>query len=46
NYPSETVFVNDENVMHGVSPIKTCNPDADGYRDILVVTFYKKGLPN
>ncbi len=44
--PSETVFVNDEMVMHGVSPIKANDSTHPASRDMLVVTFFKKSSIN
>ncbi|SAI46685.1 Uncharacterized protein conserved in bacteria [Bordetella ansorpii] len=39
--PMEAALVNDERTMHGVSPILALDPDKEGYRDVLVVTFNK-----
>ncbi len=41
-HPSETILVNDEKVMHGVSPIEPAKKLITGKRDILVITFLKK----
>ena len=41
-HPSETIFVNDDMVMHGVSPIEPSNELLIGKRDMLIITFIKK----
>lgn len=38
----EAAIVNDERVMHGVTPITRLNPDQPAYRDVLVITFSKR----
>lgn len=38
----ETAIVNDERVMHGVTPIIQLDPNLPAYRDVLVVTFSKR----
>jgi hypothetical protein len=40
--PSETILLNDRQMMHGVSPIKLCRNSFEGTRDVLVITFQKK----
>ena len=37
----ESVFINDQRVLHGVSPITPATEDSYGYRDMLVITFRK-----
>lgn len=41
-HPTEIMFVNDVNVMHGVSPVQNRGASDHGTRDILVLTFLKK----
>ena len=38
----DTAIVNDEHVLHGVTPIVQLDTDKQAYRDVLVVTFKKK----
>lgn len=38
----EAAIVNDERVMHGVTPIIQLDPDQPAYRDVLVITFSKR----
>ncbi|KPC54477.1 2OG-Fe dioxygenase family protein [Amantichitinum ursilacus] len=40
--PFDTAIVNDERVMHGVTPIVQLDETREAYRDVLVVTFSKK----
>jgi hypothetical protein len=37
--PLDTVFLNDNRVRHGVTPILRLTPEHEGYRDVLVLTF-------
>ena len=37
--PLDTVFLDDERVRHGVTPIEPSRPSTTGYRDVLVLTF-------
>ena len=37
--PLDTVFLDDERVRHGVTPIEPSKPGTTGYRDVLVLTF-------
>lgn len=37
----ESAFINDERVLHGVSPISPATQGRYGYRDMLVITFRK-----
>jgi len=37
--PLDTVFLDDIRVQHGVTPISRLDPDHEGFRDILVMTF-------
>ena len=37
--PLDTVFLDDSRVEHGVTPISRLDPDQEGFRDILVLTF-------
>jgi hypothetical protein len=38
----DMVLVNDTRVYHGVTPITQIDPDAEAYRDVLVITFKAK----
>lgn len=38
----EAAIVNDEHVMHGVTPILQLDPGQPAFRDVLVVTFKKR----
>ncbi|MBA1193874.1 2OG-Fe dioxygenase family protein [Pseudomonas entomophila] len=38
----EAAIVNDEHVMHGVTPILQLDPEQPAFRDVLVVTFKKR----
>lgn len=38
----EVAIVNDEHVMHGVTPILQLDPEQPAFRDVLVVTFKKR----
>ncbi|MFC4077349.1 2OG-Fe dioxygenase family protein [Salinithrix halophila] len=38
----DAAIVNDDHVMHGVTPIVPLDPDQPAFRDVLVVTFRKK----
>jgi hypothetical protein len=40
--PFDAAVVNDENCLHGVTPVVQLDPDRPAYRDVLVVTFRKK----
>jgi hypothetical protein len=40
--PMEMAIVNDERVLHGVSPIAPWNSGSAAVRDVLVITFRKK----
>lgn len=40
--PLDAAIVNDERVMHGVTPIVRLDESLPAYRDVLVVTFCKK----
>jgi hypothetical protein len=40
--PFDVAIVNDERVLHGVTPIEQIEADQPAYRDMLVVTFCKK----
>lgn len=40
--PFDAAIVNDERVMHGVTPIVQLDETQAAYRDVLVVTFSKK----
>jgi hypothetical protein len=37
--PFDAALVDDARVMHGVTPVEPLDPNAPGYRDVLVVTF-------
>jgi hypothetical protein len=37
--PLDAALVDDARVMHGVTPVEPLDPEAPGYRDVLVVTF-------
>jgi hypothetical protein len=37
--PFDAALVDDARVMHGVTPVEPLDPEAAGYRDVLVVTF-------
>jgi hypothetical protein len=37
--PFDAALVDDARVMHGVTPVERLDPEAPGYRDVLVVTF-------
>jgi hypothetical protein len=39
----DMAIVNDQKVYHGVTPIVQIDPDEEAYRDVLVMTFKKKG---
>jgi hypothetical protein len=39
----DMAIVNDQKVYHGVTPIIQIDPDEEAYRDVLVMTFKKKG---
>lgn len=41
--PLDVVFLDDTRVRHGVTPISRLVPDAEGYRDVLVLTFRRDG---
>lgn len=41
--PLETVFVDDNRVFHGVTPISPLDPRASAHRDVLVLTFRREG---
>ena len=38
----DMVLVNDRKLYHGVTPITQIDPDAEAYRDVLVITFKAK----
>ncbi len=40
--PLDAALVDDNRVMHGVTPVAPINPEAPGYRDVLVVTFRRE----
>lgn len=40
--PLDAAIVNDERIMHGVTPILADDPARKGYRDVLVITFNKR----
>jgi len=40
--PMDAAIVNDERVMHGVTPIIQIDTEKEAYRDVLVITFNKK----
>lgn len=40
--PFESAIINDERVMHGVTPIIKIDTKKAGYRDMLVITFKKQ----
>lgn len=40
--PMDVAIVNDERVMHGVTPIIQLDTEREAYRDVLVITFNKK----
>ena len=40
--PFDAAILNDERVVHGVTPIERIKADVPAYRDMLVVTFCKK----
>lgn len=40
--PMDVAIVNDERVMHGVTPIIQIDAEKEAYRDVLVITFNKK----
>jgi hypothetical protein len=42
--PMTMAILNDERTFHGVTPLSIINPDVDGYRDVLVLTFKRKHL--
>lgn len=39
----DMAIVNDREVYHGVTPITQIDPEEEAYRDVLVMTFKKKG---
>ncbi|MDE2167432.1 MAG: 2OG-Fe dioxygenase family protein [Alphaproteobacteria bacterium] len=40
--PLDTVFIDDERVLHGVTPIHALDPGLNAFRDVLVLTFRKR----
>lgn len=40
--PCDLAVVNDQQVMHGVTPVHAVAPHASGARDVFVVTFRRK----
>ncbi len=40
--PFDMVLVNDREVYHGVTPITQLDPQAEAYRDVLVMTFKRR----
>ncbi|MEO9191104.1 MAG: 2OG-Fe dioxygenase family protein [Acetobacteraceae bacterium] len=41
--PLDAALVDDNRVMHGVTPVAPIDPAFPGYRDVLVVTFRREG---
>jgi hypothetical protein len=41
--PGDAVFLDDNRVLHGVTPIVPLDPNQGAYRDVLVVTFHGQG---
>jgi len=41
--PLDAALVDDNRVMHGVTPVAPIDPALPGYRDVLVVTFRREG---
>lgn len=37
--PLDTVFIDDARVRHGVTPISRLDPELEGFRDVLILTF-------
>jgi hypothetical protein len=37
--PCDAAWVDDQRVMHGVTPVEPIDPAQPGFRDVLVVTF-------
>lgn len=37
--PLDTLFVDDERILHAVTPVYALNPDSRAFRDVLVLTF-------
>ena len=42
--PFDAALVDDTRVAHGVTPVEPIDPALPAYRDVLVVTFRKRGL--
>jgi hypothetical protein len=40
--PFDAALVDDARVLHGVTPVEPLDPEAPGYRDVLVVTFRRE----
>ena len=40
--PFDAVFLDDHRVMHGVTAVHPLDPDAPGFRDVLVLTFKRQ----
>lgn len=40
--PLDAALVDDQRVMHGVTPVEPVDPDRPGFRDVLVVTFRRE----
>jgi len=41
--PLDAALVDDQRVMHGVTPVEPVDPRVPGFRDVLVVTFRREG---
>jgi hypothetical protein len=42
--PLDAVFLDDRRVLHGVTPIASTDPASKGFRDVLVLTFWRDVL--
>jgi hypothetical protein len=40
--PLDAALVDDNRVMHGVTPVEPAGPAGQGFRDVLVVTFRRE----
>ncbi|UTH74602.1 2OG-Fe dioxygenase family protein [Chromobacterium sp. IIBBL 290-4] len=43
NDPLDIALINDERVLHGVTPIAQLDPSRDGIRDVLLLSFRRRG---
>lgn len=41
--PGDAVFLDDHRVLHGVTPIRPCDPARPAVRDVLVATYRREG---